>query len=175
MNRFRTVLVFAICLVVAGSLGGCKKSPRSGNDLLDPGSLTGIDPNDPYSIGLGEGDRGNMSPYGESQFTPVYFAYDSSHVQPESQVTIEQVADYLRANPNRGVIVEGHCDERGSREYNLALSERRALAIRAYLVGLGIDASRVQTKSMGEESAVAFGHDEESWKLNRRGEFILFE
>jgi peptidoglycan-associated lipoprotein len=72
------------------------------------------------------------------------------------------------------VVIEGHCDERGSREYNLALGERRALAVRAYLVGLGIDATRLQTKSYGEEQPVAMGHDESSWSRNRRAEFVLF-
>jgi peptidoglycan-associated lipoprotein len=71
--------------------------------------------------------------------------------------------------------VEGNCDERGSNEYNLALGERRALAVRAYLVNLGIDAGRIQTKSLGEERPVALGHDESSWQQNRRAEFQLFK
>ena len=86
----------------------------------------------------------------------------------------EAVHQALRSNAQAGVIVEGHCDERGSREYNLALGERRALAVRAYLIGLGLDPARVQTKSMGEEQPAVFGHDESAWSKNRRVEFILF-
>ena len=71
------------------------------------------------------------------------------------------------------MIVEGHCDERGSNEYNLALGERRALAVRAAMISAGIDGARVQTRSYGEERAVAFGHDESAWRLNRRAEFTF--
>lgn len=173
MNKYRSIMVFVICLAIAVSFAGCKKSPK--NDLVvgPDGTLGGVG-SDPYSIGLGE-ERGLMTQYGDSQFTPVYFQYDSSHVSPQDQATIEAAAEHLRNNPEQGVIVEGHCDERGSREYNMALGERRALAVRAYLIGLGIEPSRIQTKSMGEESPVALGHDENSWRQNRRAEFFLFE
>ncbi|NCC31563.1 MAG: peptidoglycan-associated lipoprotein, partial [Chloroflexia bacterium] len=76
----------------------------------------------------------------------------------------------LKRNPATRMIVDGHCDERGSNEYNLALGERRALAVRAYLIGLGLDGSRIQTRSFGEERPAAFGSDESAWRLNRRGE-----
>lgn len=173
MDKFKCFLLVSLCLAVALSFTGCKKTPK--DDLVvGPGGVPGGVGSDPYSIGLGE-ERGLMSPYAESPFTPVYFGYDSSHVRPQDQSAIEEVADHLRSNPNQGVIVEGHCDERGSREYNMALGERRALAVRAYLIGLGLEPSRIQTKSMGEESPVALGHDENSWRQNRRAEFILFE
>jgi peptidoglycan-associated lipoprotein len=72
------------------------------------------------------------------------------------------------------VIIEGHGDERGSREYNLALGERRALAIRDYLISLGVDPSIIQTKSLGEEMPAATGHDESAWRMNRRGVFAIY-
>ena len=174
MYRYRGIIVISICVAIVASFAGCKKTPKEGDMVVQPGDVVGGVGEGPYDIGLGE-ERGLMSEYGESQFEPVHFAYDSSHVRPQDQATIEQVADYLMSNPDQGVIIEGHCDERGSREYNLALGERRALAVRAYLVGLGIAPSRIQTKSMGEEEPMAFGHDENSWRQNRRAEFILFE
>lgn len=107
-------------------------------------------------------------------FESVLFAYDSSQISVNERAKIELVAKHLKQNPNVDLIIEGHCDERGSREYNLPLGERRALAIRAYLVELGISNERIQTKSLGEEVPVASGHDESAWSLNRRGEFVLY-
>ena len=85
------------------------------------------------------------------------------------------MADYLKKNAGVGVIVEGNCDERGSAEYNLALGERRSLAARAYLIGLGVDGAMVQTKSYGEEKPVNPGHDDAAWQVNRRDEFVFFK
>lgn len=110
----------------------------------------------------------------QSPFQPVYFDYDSARIKISERPKLDEVVNYLRQNRGVGLIVEGHCDERGSREYNLALGERRAQAVRAYLISQGIDPSRIQTKSYGEEKPVALGHDEESWRLNRRAEFVLF-
>jgi peptidoglycan-associated lipoprotein len=107
-------------------------------------------------------------------FTPVYFSYDSSQVATAERPKIEAVADYLKQNNSVAVIIEGHCDERGSNEYNLALGERRALAARSYLSGLGISSDRIQTKSYGEEKPAAPGHDESAWSANRRAEFVLY-
>ena len=109
------------------------------------------------------------------QFPTVYFAYDSSQVESAERSKCEQAAGFLKEHTAGNMIVEGHCDERGSAEYNLALGERRAQAVRAYLIGLGVDGARVQTKSYGEENPVAMGHDESSWKLNRRAEFVLVQ
>ena len=103
----------------------------------------------------------------------MYFEYDSPQLNPSEQGKIDAVVAYLQQNPTHGVIVEGHCDERGSNEYNLALGERRSLAVRAAMVSAGIDGARVQTRSYGEERGVAFGHDESAWRLNRRAEFVF--
>jgi len=109
-----------------------------------------------------------------SLFEPVMFAYDSSQVNPEEAGKVEAVAKHLNKGKAQGVIVEGHGDERGSREYNLALGERRALAIRDYLISLGVDPSVIQTKSLGEEMPASGGHDEGAWRLNRRGVFAIY-
>lgn len=100
----------------------------------------------------------------------IYFEYDSSEVQSQFQATIEAHANYLAANPDVVVSLEGHADERGSREYNLALGERRALAVSRQLALLGASTSQIRTISYGEERPVVDGHDESSWSQNRRVE-----
>jgi peptidoglycan-associated lipoprotein len=105
----------------------------------------------------------------------VLFAYDSAQIGLSERPKLEAVAAYLRkTSAGTRVVLEGHCDERGSREYNMALGERRSLAARAYLIGLGVDGSRLITRSYGEERPVDPGHDESSWRLNRRVESIAY-
>lgn len=103
----------------------------------------------------------------------VYFDYDSSELKPQSKAKLETAADWLKKNPNVNVQIEGHCDERGTSEYNLALGERRALAARRYLISLGINMDRIFTISYGEERPAVEGHDESAWKFNRRAEFKI--
>ena len=88
---------------------------------------------------------------------------------------IDAVAQHLESNADRVVVVEGNCDERGSNEYNMALGENRAGIIRNYLVQCGIDASRIQTRSFGEEKPAVVGSDESAWAKNRRGEFVIYQ
>jgi peptidoglycan-associated lipoprotein len=102
----------------------------------------------------------------------VYFAFDSSVVDEESRAIVEAHAAYLSANKNIKVVFEGHADERGSREYNLALGERRAQAVERMVRVLGLPADRIKTVSYGEEKPVAMDHDEAAWALNRRVEII---
>ena len=108
-------------------------------------------------------------------FEPVYFGYDSFQLAPEEVSKIEKVADYLNQNTRNVLIVEVHCDERGSNEYNLSLGEQRALSVRTYLVNLGISADRIQSRSFGEERPAVQGTGEDAWRQNRRGEFALYE
>jgi len=108
-------------------------------------------------------------------FEPVYFGYDSSQLAPIEVAKIEDVAKHLLQNGGQVLVVEGHCDERGSNEYNLSLGEQRASSIRSYLVNLGVSQDRVQTRSFGEEKPAAQGHDESAWRLNRRGEFAVYK
>ena len=108
-------------------------------------------------------------------FAPVYFGFDST-VVPQGEVgKIDAVAQHLAEKTDRVVVVEGNCDERGSNEYNMSLGENRSGIIRNYLVQSGIDASRIQTRSFGEEKPAAEGHDEASWALNRRGDFAIYQ
>jgi peptidoglycan-associated lipoprotein len=103
----------------------------------------------------------------------VHFAFDSSVIRSADKSKVAAVADYLKQNPQAAVRVEGNCDERGTEEYNRSLGERRALAAREELVGLGITPDRVDTLSYGEDKPVDPGHNESAWKQNRRDDFIL--
>ncbi len=102
----------------------------------------------------------------------VYFEFDSSTVDEENRAIVEAHAAYLAANKNIKVVFEGHADERGSREYNLALGERRAQAVERMVKVLGLSGDRIKTVSYGEEKPVAMDHDESAWALNRRVEII---
>jgi peptidoglycan-associated lipoprotein len=103
----------------------------------------------------------------------IYFDLDSATVKPAEKFKVEAVAAYLKSNPTFFVRVEGHCDERGTEEYNRALGERRALAVREALASLGIAPDRVSTLSFGEDKPSVAGHDEGAWTKNRRDEFVL--
>ncbi|HEV8401176.1 MAG TPA: peptidoglycan-associated lipoprotein Pal [Gemmatimonadales bacterium] len=103
----------------------------------------------------------------------IHFDYDKSNVRPEDAGILDQKVAILQANPELRIRVGGHCDERGSDEYNLALGNRRAQAAKQYLVSHGIDASRIETQSWGEERPAVDGHDESSWSQNRRDEFEI--
>jgi len=103
----------------------------------------------------------------------VYFDYDKSVVKADGKANLQAVAAYLKGHSDNKVAIEGHCDERGTEEYNRALGERRALSARDALIGLGIGADRVVTRSFGEDKPAELGHDEAAWSKNRRAEFIL--
>jgi len=141
-----------------------------GSDL--DGAFGGTPLDGDFALG-GRGDWSNKTVVDSSALAPVYFAYDSSSVAPGETYKLQMVAQHLRANPRDVVIVEGHCDERGSREYNLALGERRALAVRGSLISLGISADRIQTRSYGEEMPAVQGFDESAYAQNRRAEFQI--
>ena len=103
----------------------------------------------------------------------VYFGFDSSELAGEAQATLDRQAAFLNVNPTMVVIIEGHADERGTREYNLALGDRRAVAVRDYLLAKGLNAARVRTVSYGKERPAVSGSNEESWAKNRRAATVL--
>lgn len=107
------------------------------------------------------------------QADTVYFDFDSATIKAGERSKLEDVANHLRANPPTKVQIEGHCDERGTEEYNRALGERRALAAREYLITLGIASDRIFTISYGEDKPAVQGTGEAVWSKNRRAEFIL--
>jgi peptidoglycan-associated lipoprotein len=166
---------------------GCKTQnmkmiPGQNRPPMDLGQQPPIIPNPPPEptngfVGFPPNEPGKHTGWNEdaSQFKDqtIHFAYDSSVVRSEDKSKVAAVADHLKSNPQTAVRVEGNCDERGTEEYNRSLGERRALAAREELIRIGVDASRVDTISYGEDKPVATGHTEASWKQNRRADFIL--
>lgn len=132
---------------------------------LEP-SMTGSDLTDYNARSLDEINR-------ESPLQPVFYDYDSSEVAGESVGVLQKNAEILRQYPNWVVTIEGHCDERGTAEYNLSLGERRAQAARAYLVSLGIPADRLRTVSYGKEFPFDPASTAEAWAKNRRAHFVV--
>lgn len=108
-----------------------------------------------------------------SPLKPIFFELDSSDIDPMAKATLDADAPLLKRYPSWVVTIEGHCDERGTAEYNLALGERRAIAARAYLVSLGISADRLKTVSYGKEFPFDPGHDDTAWAKNRRAHFVI--
>ena len=108
-----------------------------------------------------------------SPFQPVFYGYDRSEVDAAGQQALNGNAEILKKYPTWVITIEGHADERGTAEYNLALGERRALAARNYLVSLGIPADRLRTVSYGKEFPFDPGHNEDAWAKNRRAQFVV--
>lgn len=168
------VRIIFLLFIVAGLTfvtTGCRGRTRgTGPDGISP--IATMHGDDIFGMGLGERFDGDED-FIAGQFEPVLFAFDSAQINPSERHKLEAVASHLRRNSGARLIIDGHTDERGSREYNLSLGERRALAARAYLVGLGIDGSRLQTRSFGAERPAVMGHNEEAWRQNRRAEFLI--
>ncbi len=106
---------------------------------------------------------------------PVYFSFDSAAIERDQVSRIEKNADFIKKNSTIQVRIEGNCDPRGTREYNLALGERRAQSAKKYLVNLGVAGRRLTTISWGEEKLLLYGHDELSWAQNRRDDFVILK
>jgi len=148
-----------VLLAVVLLTSGCSRK------IVKPEATLGAPVGAPYPGGVvGEQDMQIV----QSTLRAVYFDYDQFTLTPDGQAAIQFNADVLRRAPNVRVVVEGHCDERGTDEYNLALGERRARATVDYLVGLGITPDRMTTVSYGSELPVDPGHNEAAWAKNRR-------
>ncbi len=103
----------------------------------------------------------------------IFFDFDKSNIKPEFVAPLNDVSGVMKEFSDVSIRIEGNCDERGTTAYNLALGERRANSARQFLIDGGVSASRIETKSWGKEKPVALGHDEESWKQNRRDDFFI--
>jgi peptidoglycan-associated lipoprotein len=121
---------------------------------------------------LSAADKDGWVPMDNVKLPTIYFAYDQDRIGSSERTKLEKVAEYLQKNPGVCVIIEGHCDERGSEEYNRALGERRAIAIKDYLAQLGIPDTRMKTISYGEERPAVEGSTISVFAKNRRGELI---
>lgn len=193
----RKIAGFVICAVFFSVLviPGCARKSKTVSPRFEPETeMAEVAPSPaeraPQAGRLGEGTAGEFEEgdlpirqteearkmiFAEAsqELQTVYFDYDSSVLKPEAKLKLERAATWLKRNAKVNVQVEGHCDERGTNEYNLALGERRALAARRYLISLGVDPDRIFTISYGEERPAVEGHGEWAWKFNRRAEFKI--
>lgn len=140
--------------------------------------LAACDTNPDGSGKGGNGSNGPARPGTQEDLTQnvgdrVFFAYNSSTISSEGQETLKRQAAWLKQYPNLNVSIEGHADERGTREYNIALGERRAAATKKYLTGLGVASSRLSTISYGKERPAVIGSDESAWGQNRRAVSVI--
>ena len=169
---------FIIILIFTAFLFACESTPEKADDAVaveDQGTSLD-DAAEAQTYGTEEDDRSSMSSLDDPQsllaVRIIYFEYDSSDINFEDRATVEAHAAYLVANPNTNMTLEGHADERGSREYNLALGERRAQTVKRQMTLLGASPSQIRTVSYGEERPAIDNHDEYSWSQNRRVEII---
>lgn len=173
MKRSGQLLLIVLPAVL---LFGCPTKPTKpeGVAVEDRGAESGVDGGITRGVGEGDAFAGTEldDPGSPLAQRLVYFELDSSEVRGEFRPTVSAHARYLSQNTGAAVTLEGHADERGSREYNLALGERRANAVRALLMAEGAAGAQIQTVSYGEEKPVAAGHDENAWSQNRRVEIV---
>jgi peptidoglycan-associated lipoprotein len=180
------VLVLLLTVMVAACKG--KAAPPVARPMPPPGGGVAGDPTPPpppkpvveppisvptmpdsdrvMSAGLDDLNR-------DSPLKPLYFGLDSADVSSEGQQVLQANAAVLKKYPTMQITIEGHCDERGTPEYNLALGERRALAAKNYLVSLGVPADKIKTVSYGKEFPFDAGHDDSAWAKNRRAHFVI--
>jgi peptidoglycan-associated lipoprotein len=168
MRRIPTARIVLVATVAALVSFGCKSNPKNG---AGEGS-SGIDStsfDDGTGGGLGGEDR-----MATSELQSVYFDYDMALVRDDQKPTLQANATAIGNRSEwRRVTIEGHCDERGSEEYNLALGERRAKVVARYLSDLGVPSDRLTTRSYGELEPASLGHDELAWRLNRRAQIEM--
>lgn len=164
------VPVVAVMLVSLVGLTGCKNPPWKSKTGTATGTEAPVPP-----LGQGDVNVGDRPPEGvgmvRGQFTPVYFDYDSAKIRAAELSKMEAVAAFMKANSGKHLVIEGHCDERGTAEYNRALGERRALAAREELARMGVAVNRMSTVSYGKDRPVDPTHDDTAWSRNRRCEF----
>lgn len=168
MNK--KVQTLALVLIATTALAACGK--KKINDI--PPVADNTDYGQPTETG--GSDVGQVVPGSQEDFLAtvgmngdrIFFDTDRFNIDTADQATLTAQAQWLARYPNKSVVIEGHCDERGTRDYNLALGERRANAAKNYLASLGVDASRIQTVSYGKERPAAMGSNEQAWAQNRR-------
>jgi peptidoglycan-associated lipoprotein len=165
---------------------GITKIPGQSKPISDPGTgialppdttgtdITGSHPLDAKSLYTTMKESGNFtSDRGILEAKTVYFDTDSATIKKSEQSKLQEVADYIKANPNNAVEVEGHCDERGTEGYNQTLGNKRAHAVREYLINLGADGGHIGPVSLGESKPADPGHTEAAFAKNRRGVFVV--
>lgn len=146
---------FLICLLILSSLSACSifGGSSSSDDAMGEGNIPLAEPG--------------------SELKDVNFDYDSVAIDDSAKATLRENSQWLLDNPSQKVIIEGHCDERGTAEYNLALGQRRAQAVKDFVRASGVASDRISTQSYGEELPLDTGHDESAWARNRRAHFSM--
>lgn len=168
----RILSLLAVLVLVAG----CSSTPQDSASVTTDGNLNAAmapGPTDVDQSALQGPAPGTQQDLVVNVGDRVFFGYDKYDLTPEARATIEKQAQWLKQYPSINISVEGHCDERGTREYNLALGEKRAAAVRNYLQALGVSAGRMQTISYGKERPAVTGSDESAWAQNRRGVLVV--
>ncbi len=165
LTLFAALLMLGACETssdeqAATDSGGSATSSSSSDDAVSSTTIPGPTPGSQEDLTVNVGDR-------------VFFDFDKSDIRPDARETIDKLAVWLGANPSVTLTIEGHADERGTTEYNLALGERRASSVRDYLIALGVSANRLSTISYGEERPAVSGQGEWAWSQNRRGVFVV--
>jgi len=183
------VLLMMVCMIFGGGCAKKKVTPIGGEIVPPPpiqypqpqlpaAPITPMPLDMPQVQGGPSGGGAMIAPGLEDEVklfeqNDVYFDFDQFTLTPEARKTIGRKASFLQVHPELSVIIEGHCDERGTTEYNLALGERRAMAVRDHLRLLGVDVSKITTISYGKERPAVLGHNEEAWAKNRRAHFDI--
>jgi len=142
------------------SSGAAKSAPVASSPQVAAEAPAGAVPGSQEDLVINVGDR-------------VFFDFDKSDIRPDAADTLKRQAAWLATYPNKAIIIEGHADERGTREYNLALGERRANAVREYLISLGVSSARIETISYGKERPAVLGSNEAAWAQNRRAVTVV--
>lgn len=189
MPAKRHIIEGVVCLTVIIALVGCSRKVVSPDDPLSNAPAGQAAPDSGESQGWREEDIASPSgqPTGSAdEFTTadgvlmnrerfinadIFFEFDSSGLSPEAESILKAKAEWMRRNPSLAIVIEGHCDNRGTTEYNVALGERRAESVKGFLIDLGISDTRINTTSYGEERPLAQGNDEKAWAQNRRAHF----
>jgi len=169
--RLWPISSIGLLLTIAFLLSGCPKfAGLSGEEEVKPATPIQESP----AVGAPSAQQPAMAGR-ESPLKDIFFDFDKSTMRDDAKPNLNEDLQWLNANPAEQITIEGHCDERGTAEYNLGLGERRATAIRDYLVAAGIDAKRIKTVSFGKERPFVLGHDEAAWTWNRRAHFVVGE
>ncbi|MCG8504469.1 MAG: peptidoglycan-associated lipoprotein Pal [Sphingomonadales bacterium] len=176
---FRALCVAAAALLISacantGNTGGADPTPVEPVAETEPTETPAVETPEVTAVPLDAGPpAGSQESLVAAAGDLVFFEFDKSDLDSDARQTLQRQADWLRANAGVTVTVEGHCDERGTREYNIALGARRATAVKNYLVALGIDGDRISTISYGEERPAVPGSRESAWAQNRRGATVV--
>ena len=166
----KSVLTLLLSAALIAFMVGCAKKPKVESETKPTTTTKGSTETQENTNKAGDNEGVNTEP--SSRFAAIYFDFDKYNLRDDAKDDLKKNIDVMKKESDLKITVEGHCDERGTVEYNLALGERRAKSARDYMVSLGIKGDRISTISYGKERPKMMGHDEDSWAKNRRDEFV---